>query len=129
MKDPSALYPESLMEESSGAKKKLRSDIIEYQIIQSNLMKIATYLGAAQGKSANTICRPMILLQKDIQHIRQNEKQLGFFVIIGLRDLQNILEFLGNDSLPYINRIFDICHNVADRYDAYIDSKPNCTFL
>lgn len=129
MKDPSSLYPDWLMEQLSDKKNKKKGyDIIEYHIIQMNLMKIATFLGAAQGKCAETICRPLILFKKDIPDIKMSPKQQGFFAIVGLNDMQYVIKYLREDSITYINKIFDICHNVADRYSGTIDSRPENKF-
>jgi hypothetical protein len=70
MRNPLSLYGEYIMNQGN-PKTKIRADIIEYFYIQMALMRIAAYLGSAHsGKCVATICKPLILLGKDISETK-----------------------------------------------------------
>ena len=128
MKNPLSLYGEFIMNQGN-PKTQIRADIIEYFYIQMALMQIAAYLGAAHGgKSVETICKPLILFKRDINQTGV-KKSNAIIVIVGIRNMTQTIDFLQENSIIYINRIFDTFGKTTDRYDGLINSTSDLKYL
>lgn len=110
-------------------KTQIRADIIEYYYIQMALMRIAAYLGAAHGgRSVYTVCQPLILQKKDINQTSVKTTHC-FIGIVGIRNMTQTFDLLQENSMVYINRIFDIFGKTADRYDGLINSTTEMKYI
>jgi hypothetical protein len=128
MENPLSLYGEYIMNQGN-PKTQIRKDIIEYFFIQMALMRIAAYLGAAHGgRAVAGICKPLILMKKDICQTTYTRAK-SFIVIVGVRNSYEILDYIQEDYFVYINKIYDICGQVADRYSGMVNSARNQKYL
>jgi hypothetical protein len=102
MKNPLGIYGEYLIWRAD-PKTKIRTDIIEYHIIQMALMRIAAFLGAAHGgKAVDLFSLPLVIQKKDIEEVAYNTRPKSFrcvFVIMGIRNIPEVVENLGPDCV------------------------------
>ena len=132
MKNPSAVYGEYLIWKED-PKTKLSTDIIEYHIIQLCLIKIAAFLGAAHGgPSVNQFCNPLVKQKKNVDDVILGGETIGLnciFVIVGIRNMPEVVDVLGEELTLYVNRIFDIVGEMTYRYEGQLSSHRETKLL
>ena len=96
-------------------------------------MRIAAFLGAAHGGPAVGIfCNPIVKKKKGIDEVILGGETVGMnciFVVVGIRNIPEVVQALGEDLTLYCNRIFDIIGEMTYRYEGWLNSYRESKLL